>query len=128
MAASRQHHDDLQQRDRDAQTLATKRWTLREEESRLIDHQKVEIQEAPEGLSGGAKPERLTIHVQDDLVHQVAPGDRITLNGIITAKKRRQGSQVKVEFNKVLQGVSVQIQQQVFSDFNWVPEVEEEFL
>lgn len=102
-------------------------WTLREEDSRFIDHQKVEIQEAPEGLRGGAQPERLTIHVQDDLVHTVAPGDRITLNGILTAQKRRQGSQVKVEFNKVLQGVSVQLNQQEFSEIKWEPEEEEEF-
>jgi replicative DNA helicase Mcm len=102
-------------------------WTLREEDSRFIDHQKVEIQEAPEGLRGGAQPERLTLHVQDDLVHMVAPGDRIIFNGILSAQKRRQGNSIKVEFNKVLQGVSVQLQQQVFSDIKWEPEDEEEF-
>ncbi len=102
-------------------------WTLRDEDSRFIDHQKVEIQEAPEGLRGGAQPERLTIHLQDDLVHRVAPGDRVILNGILAAQKRRQGNQTKVEFNKVLQGVSVQLQQQEFSEIKWEPEDEEEF-
>jgi replicative DNA helicase Mcm len=99
-------------------------WTLREEECRFIDHQKVEIQEAPEGLRGGAQPERITIHLQDDLVHKVAPGDRIVLNGILTAQKKRQGSNVKVEFNKVLQGVSVLLQQQEFSEINLTAEDE----
>ncbi|MEK6976109.1 MAG: minichromosome maintenance protein MCM [Candidatus Thermoplasmatota archaeon] len=102
-------------------------WTLREEDSRFIDHQKVEIQENQDGLRGGAQPERLTIHVQDDLVHSVAPGDRVLLNGILTAQKRRQGNSIKVEFNKVLQGVSVQLQQQEFSEISWAPEDEEEF-
>lgn len=100
-------------------------WTLREEECRFIDHQKVEIQEAPEGLRGGAQPERITIHLQDDLVHKVAPGDRIVLNGILTAQKKRQGSNVKVEFNKVLQGVSVLLQQQEFSEISLTAEDEE---
>jgi replicative DNA helicase Mcm len=100
-------------------------WTLREEDCRFIDHQKVEIQEAPEGLRGGAQPERITIHLQDDLVHKVAPGDRIVLNGILTAQKKRQGSQLKVEFNKVLQGVSVLLQQQEFSEINLTAEDEE---
>lgn len=103
-------------------------WALREEDSRFIDHQKVEIQEAPEGLRGGAQPERLTIHMQDDLVHKVAPGDRIILNGILTAQKKRQGSQVKVEFNKVLQGVSVQLQQQEFAEVNLTAEDENQIV
>lgn len=102
-------------------------WTLREEDSRFIDHQKVEIQEAPEGLRGGAQPERLTIHLQDDLVHKVAPGDRVILNGILEARKRRESGKVKVEFNKVLQGVSVQTQQAEFSEIKWELEEEEEF-
>ena len=103
-------------------------WTIREEECRFIDHQKVEIQEAPEGLRGGAQPERITIHLQDDLVHKVAPGDRIVLNGILTAQKKRQGSNVKVEFNKVLQGVSVHLQQQEFQEINLTAEDEEEIV
>lgn len=103
-------------------------WTLREDECRFIDHQKVEIQEAPEGLRGGAQPERITIHVQDDLVHKVAPGDRIILNGILTAQKKRQGSNVKVEFNKVLQGVSVMLQQQEFSEIDLTAEDEEQIV
>lgn len=103
-------------------------WTLREEECRFLDHQKVEIQEAPEGLRGGAQPERITIHLQDDLVHKVAPGDRIVLNGILTAQKKRQGSNVKVEFNKVLQGVSVFLQQQEFSEIDLTAEDEEKIV
>src|ERR1041385_7715934 len=103
-------------------------WTLREEECRFIDHQKVEIQEAPEGLRGGAQPERITIHLQDDLVHKVAPGDRIVLNGILTAQKKRQGSNLKVEFNKVLQGVSVLQQQQEFQEIVLTPEDEEQIV
>lgn len=91
-------------------------WRVKEELSRFVDHQKVEIQETPEGLRGGAQPERLTIHLRDDLVHGVAPGDRIRMNGILVTEARRQGSQKRVEFNKVLEGVSIEHQQRQFQE------------
>ncbi|MEA3190424.1 MAG: replicative helicase Mcm [Thermoplasmata archaeon] len=107
---------------------AQRPWRLLEEESRYLDHQKVEIQEAPEGLRGGSQPERLTIHLQDDLVHQVAPGDRVCINGILTTQARRQGSQKRVEFNKVLTGVSIEVRQQEFSEVQLTAEDEDQIL
>ncbi|HUR61247.1 MAG TPA: minichromosome maintenance protein MCM [Candidatus Thermoplasmatota archaeon] len=105
---------------------AQRPWRFVEEESRYLDHQKVEIQEAPEGLRGGSQPERLTIHLTDDLVHRVAPGDRIRMNGILTTQARRQGSQKRVEFNKILNGVSIEVQQQEFSEVQYTAEEEDE--
>lgn len=107
---------------------AQRPWRFVEEESRYLDHQKVEIQEAPEGLRGGAQPERLTVHFQDDLVHEVAPGDRVRLNGILGTLPRRQGNQKRVEFNKILQVVSTELQQQEFSEVNWTAEEEDAIL
>ncbi len=103
-------------------------WKLREEECKFVDHQKVEIQENPEGLRGGAQPERLTIHLQDDLVHCVSPGDRIRMNGILLTQARRQGTVKRTEFNKILHGVSVELQQQEFEEIHLTPEDEDEIL
>lgn len=103
-------------------------WKLREDECKYVDHQKVEIQENPEGLRGGAQPERLTIHLQDDLVHCVSPGDRIRMNGILTTQARRQGNMKRTEFNKILNGVSVELQQQEFEEIHLSPEDEEAIL
>ncbi len=103
-------------------------WRLHEEESRFIDHQKVEIQESPEGLRGGAQPERLTIHLRDDLVHEVAPGDRIRINGILRTQARRQGSQKRIEFNKILDAVSVELEQEQFQDIELTEDDETEIL
>lgn len=107
---------------------AQRPWRLLEEESRYLDHQKLEIQEAPEGLRGGAQPERLTIHLRDDLVHSVAPGDRVLVNGILSTEARRAGSQKKVEFNKVLQAVSIELQQQEFSEVQYTAEEEDQIM
>jgi replicative DNA helicase Mcm len=103
-------------------------WRLREDDSRFIDHQKIEIQESPEGLRGGAQPERLTIHLRDDLVHQVAPGDRIRMNGVLTTQVRRSGSQRKTEFNKVLDSLSVELEQKEFQDIVLTDEDERNIL
>lgn len=103
-------------------------WTLREEESRFVDHQKLELQESPDGLRGGAQASRLIVHIAGDLVGQVAPGDRIRVNGIITVLARREATRKKVEFKTVLQTVSIEIQEQSYSDIKLTPEEEAEVL
>ena len=50
------------------------KFKLLTEESRFVDTQKVEVQESPEGLRGGAQPERLTGYLEDDAAGSVAPG------------------------------------------------------
>lgn len=103
-------------------------WRLVEEQSRFIDHQKLEIQESPEGLRGGAQPERLTIFLRDDLVHKAAPGDRVRINGILVTQARRAGSQKRTEFNKVLDAISVELEQQAFQDIEVTEEDERRIL
>ncbi len=99
-------------------------WRLREDECKYVDHQKVEIQENTDQLRGGAQPERLTIHLRDDLVHEVVPGDRIRMNGILTTQARRQGNMKRTEFNKLLMGVSIEVQQHDFEEIELTPEDE----
>ncbi len=53
------------------------------EESQFKNYQNIEVQETPEGLRGGDQPQRLKGWIEDDLVGQISPGDRITINGIL---------------------------------------------
>ena len=62
---------------------STPKFVLDEETSIYADTQKIEIQENPEGLRGGAQPERITAYIEDDIAGKVTPGNRVTLNGII---------------------------------------------
>ena len=64
------------------------KFKLLAEESRYVDTQKVEIQENPEGLRGGAQPERLAGYIEDDLAGSVSPGDRVILNGVIRSVQK----------------------------------------
>lgn len=86
------------------------------EESRFIDSQKIEIQESHEDLRGGAQPERITVYLEEDLTGRLYPGDMVTINGIFRAQQRRSGSLKLAEFNKVLDGVSFEVQQLEFEE------------
>lgn len=86
------------------------------EESRFIDSQKIEIQENPEELRGGAQPLRLTIYLEDDLVGNIVPGDRVTVNGILRGQQRRRGTIKLTEFNKVMDANTVEQKEQAFEE------------
>ena len=71
---------------------ATK-FKLMTETSLYLDTQKLEIQEAPEGLRGGEEPQRLTLYVEDDLTGRITPGQRVIFNGILrSVQKGRPGA------------------------------------
>ncbi|HVO77489.1 MAG TPA: hypothetical protein VMS79_01320, partial [Methanomassiliicoccales archaeon] len=69
-------------------TASSTKFKLLSEESRYVDTQKIEIQENPEGLRGGAQPERLAGYIEDDLAGTISPGDRVVLNGIIRSVQK----------------------------------------
>ena len=86
------------------------------EESIFIDSQKIELQESPEGLRGGAQPMRLVAYLEDDLVGRIVPGDRITINGILRIQARRRGQLKLTEFNRVMDANSIELKEQAFEE------------
>ena len=96
--------------------------------SSFIDFQKIEVQESPEGLRGGAQPERITIYLEDDLVGDVAPGDRLIINGILVAHQRRRGSHKLTSFDKTLYAISIEKQEQAFEEVEITEEDEQKIL
>ncbi|HYM38966.1 MAG TPA: LAGLIDADG family homing endonuclease, partial [Thermoplasmata archaeon] len=71
---------------------ATK-FKLLTETSVYLDTQKLEVQEAPEGLRGGEEPQRLTTYVEDDLTGLITPGNRVVMNGVLrSVQKGRPGA------------------------------------
>jgi replicative DNA helicase Mcm len=69
------------------------KFRLLSDPSKFVDTQKIETQEPPEGLRGGAQPERLVGYIEDDLAGRISPGDRLILNGIL--KSQQKGGQTK---------------------------------
>lgn len=102
-------------------------FNLDERMSEYTDTQKVEIQENPEGLRGGAQPERLFGYIEDDIAGRITPGNRVTLNGIIRTvqKTERDKSTVSEIFMDV---ISCEFEQNDFSELNITKEDEDEIL
>jgi replicative DNA helicase Mcm len=96
--------------------------------SSFIDSQKIEIQENPEGLRGGAQPERIGIYLEDDLVGEIAPGDRVIVNGILHSIQRRRGTFRLTAFDKSMDANSIESQELAFEEVEVTPEDEEEIL
>ncbi len=75
------------------------RFKLDTSESEFVDVQKVEIQENPETLDGGAQPQRITVILEDDITGRIFPGDRVTIYGTLKAEQKRAGAVPLTEFN-----------------------------
>lgn len=99
-------------------------WALREEACRWMDYQKIELQDNPDDLRGGAQPEAIAVILSDDMVHTCQPGDRIRLNGILTAQKKTSNREVKTVFEKIVHAVSLEHLEHSFEDINLTAEDE----
>lgn len=64
-------------------STGTTKFKLLTEDSHYVDTQKIEIQESPEGLRGGAQPERLVGYLEDDIAGKIFPGYRVIMNGVL---------------------------------------------
>jgi len=102
---------------------ATK-FTLLPEKSVYMDTQKIEVQESPEGLRGGAQPERLTAFAEDDLAGIISPGDRITVNGILRSVQK-SGREKTTLFDINLDLLSMEFQQHEYDEVMITAEDEE---
>ena len=96
--------------------------------SEFIDSQKIEIQENPEGLRGGAQPERISVFIEDDLVGEIAPGDRVIVNGVLHSMQRRRGTFRLTSFDKAMDAVSIESQQLAFEEVEISPEDKKEII
>jgi len=96
--------------------------------SQFIDSQKIEVQENPEGLRGGAQPERISVYIEDDLVGEIAPGDRVIVNGILHSMQRRRGTYRLTSFDKTMDAISIEARELAFEEVEVTPEDEKEIL
>ena len=91
------------------------------EESLYLDTQKLEMQEAPEGLRGGEEPQRLEAWTEDDLAGITNPGARVLLNGVLRITQRsRQGAKSTL-FDKFLEVHSVEYTEKEYEEVEITP-------
>lgn len=88
-----------------------------------IDTQKVEIQESPEGLRGGAQPERIAGFVEDDIAGIITAGNRITINGIIRSAEKPDRDKTTV-FEIFMDVLSIEFEQHEYDEIQITEEDE----
>ncbi len=99
------------------------RFRLLTDKSQFVDTQKIEIQEPPEGLRGGAQPERLVGFVEDDISGRISPGDRVIISGVL--KSHQKGTQTKSTlFDLTLDINSVEYEEHEYEEIVITPEDE----
>ncbi len=86
------------------------------DESTFQNYQTLEIQESPEGLRGGEQPQRLKGWVKEDLVGEVSPGDRITVNGRLDGSPKQSGKSKYRTFNIFMRVNSIGIKEYEYED------------
>ena len=100
-------------------------WTLLLDLSSLVNTQFIELQEPPELLRGSAQPERLRVLAEHDVAGQLAPGDRVVLNGSLLTRGLRRGGQRTPMFDLMLQLNSFERQNVPFEEVTISSEDEE---
>ncbi|MEI6796074.1 MAG: hypothetical protein WCK39_04350 [Methanomassiliicoccales archaeon] len=106
-------------------TSSSTKFSLLAEESRYVDTQKIEMQENPEGLRGGAQPERLAGFLEDDMAGKVSPGDRVQLNGILRSVQKGRENAKSTLFDINLDVLSVEFKDQEYEEVEITVEDEE---
>lgn len=103
------------------------KFNLDEAGSEFQNMQKIEIQENPEGLRGGAQPERITGFIEDDVAGVVTPGNRVTLNGIIRPVEKNDRDKSTV-FDVFMDVQSIEYSQHEYDEIEITEEDEKEIL
>ena len=96
------------------------RFRLLPEKSQYIDSQRIEIQEHPESLKGGAHPQGLSVLLTEDLTGRVIPGNRVIVVGTLKSLQRATASRTGVirstTFDLILLGNSLESQQREYAE------------
>lgn len=98
------------------------------QESQFIDSQKMQVQESPENLRGGAQPQSLDVDVEDDLAGIAKPGDRVTINGVLRSYQRTTRDGKSPYYDLVLHALSIEYTDLEFDELVITPEDEETIL
>lgn len=104
--------------------IGSTRFKLITEESGFVDTQKIEIQEAPEGLRGGAEPQRLVAFAEDDITGQIFPGDRVVLNGTLRSVQKSGAQMRSTLFDINLDLNSAEFEEHEYEEISISPEEE----
>lgn len=109
-----------------------RRGGFRELDKEMVDAQRLVIEEAPEGLSGGEQPKRMTVFLKEDLVEpkmeeKTTPGAKVNIIGILkeVPLQARTGG-ILTKFDLAIEANNIIPLEESFDDINISEEEEEE--
>lgn len=97
---------------------------LVEGDSVFMDTQAVKLQEPLENLSGGDQPRQITLILEDDLVDELTPGDKVRITGILRTSR---DDKTKRFYNHIYCNYVEHLEQE-FEDLSITEEDEEKIL
>ena len=85
------------------------------EKSKLIDWQKIVLQERPEEVPPGQLPRSIEVVLHDDLVDTARPGDRVTVVGIVRVRPD-SASKKRAIYDMVVDAVHIEVSQKILEE------------
>ncbi|MFH0714226.1 MAG: minichromosome maintenance protein MCM [Candidatus Diapherotrites archaeon] len=96
---------------------------LLEDQSIFVNFQKIGVQEPLEQLKGGQQATSVDIHVTDDLVNMVSPGEKTVIVGILRLYPAKEK---KVVYGRYLEAISLEEKEKEFAEVDVSKEEEAE--
>lgn len=88
------------------------------DQSEFVDAQKIRVQESPEGLRGGERPQNIDIHIEDDITGEVTAGDTVRVTGVLHLDQQESQGEKSTMFDIYMDGVAVEIEDDRFEDMS----------
>jgi replicative DNA helicase Mcm len=101
---------------------------LLEDKSEFVNIQRAQIQDPVEKLRGNMPSAHVELWMEDDLVNNIAPGDRITVTGILRLRQLKEGRSRSPVYAKFLDVVHLHKVEREFEELEITRSEEQELL
>ncbi len=87
------------------------------DQSVFVDTQKIRLQEPPERTAGG-NGAHIDVYVEDDLVDEVEPGDKVVISGVLHLEQEGSGQSKKNVFSPYMDGIGITLKDTEFEEIS----------
>ncbi len=99
-------------------------------DKKLVDTQRIVVEEVPENLEADVQPRRLSLFLTEDLVEpkiekKTTPGTRIIINGVVKETPIRDRGATSTKFDLIMQANNVELSEKEFEELKLTKEDKE---
>jgi replicative DNA helicase Mcm len=88
------------------------------DQSEFVDAQKLRVQESPEGLRGGERPQNIDVNIEDDITGEVTAGDTVRMTGVLHLDQQQSQGEKSTMFDIYMDGVAIDVEDDRFEDMD----------